>query len=436
MLRLRHPSLRSSRRRGFTTPMVAVALIVVMSGIALILDRLWLEAADLELTAAAESAALAAGRELANDDLLRLDPTPAERLQAARDAAAWVASENRVAGHPVELNSEPQGDVRLGHLILDEHEQQVRFDESDDNPTTVVVTAQRSRRANNPVGLFISGLTGIPWGDVASRVEASIDNRIVGVRPFDGTPVPALPLAIWMKDPAGKSLDTWEQQIEARRGRDDFTYESRSGQVFSGADGIPEIVLRTQGRSQSRGNSPQSQPNVLVLDIGTGLQDESLARQFASGLTTEDLADFEGELKVSPSNPEQIAAVLDLNHHDREALDNLIGEPRICLLYSEAAPQGQTRQWQATCVRLVAIRVLSIREGLDGSCELVAQPCVFATRTALLEDQSPYHTGSSNEHVANSTTANGPAVSGPAANAQQASTGTTNPYIYKLQLTH
>ena len=114
--------------------MVAVAMIVVMSGMALILDRLWLDAADLELTAAAESAALAAGRELANDDLLRLAPNHAERLQAARDAAAWVASENRVAGHPVELNAEPQGDVRLGRLILDEHEKQVRFDESDARP--------------------------------------------------------------------------------------------------------------------------------------------------------------------------------------------------------------------------------------------------------------------------------------------------------------
>ena len=396
--------------------MVAVALIVVMSGIALILDRLWLEAADLELTAAAESAALAAGRELANDDLLRLAPNHAERLQAARDAAAWVASENRVAGHPVELNSEPQGDVRLGHLILDEHEQQVRFDETDDNPTTVVVTAQRSRRANNPVGLFISGLTGIPWGDVASRVEASIDNRIVGVRPFDGTPVPALPLAIWMKDPAGKSLDTWEQQIEARRGRDDFTYESRSGQVFSGADGIPEIVLRAPGRARSNGNSPpSSQPNLLVLDIGTGLQDEAVARQFASGWTTDDLADFDGELRVSTTHPEQLAAAADLNHHDRDALDNLIGEPRICLLFSEASLKGQTRQWQATCVRLIAIRVLSIRDGEDGSCELIAQPCVFATRTALLEEQTPYHTGGLVDAAATGSTA--------------------NPYIYKLQLT-
>ena len=395
--------------------MVAVAMIVVMSGMALILDRLWLDAADLELTAAAESAALAAGRELANDDLLRLAPNHAERLQAARDAAAWVASENRVAGHPVELNAEPQGDVRLGRLILDEHEKQVRFDESDDNPTTVVVTAQRSRKSNNPIGLFIAGLTGIPFGDVASRVEASIDNRIIGVRPFEGAPVPALPLAIWMTDPTGKYTDTWEHQIEARHGRDDFTYEPRSGQVFSGADGIPEIMLKTQGHTNNSQQSNQS--NLLVLDIGTGLKNESLARQFASGWTSDDLADFDGELRVSTGNPELLAANPDLTHADREALDNLIGEPRICLLYSEAEAKGQTRQWQATCVRLVAIRVLSIRDGNNGSCELIAQPCVFATRTALLEDHSPYHTGTTDEHATNAPQSH------------------NNPYIYKLQLT-
>ena len=226
--------------------MVAVAMIVVMSGMALILDRLWLDAADLELTAAAESAALAAGRELANDDLLRLAPNHAERLQAARDAAAWVASENRVAGHPVELNAEPQGDVRLGRLILDEHEKQVRFDESDDNPTTVVVTAQRSRKSNNPIGLFIAGLTGIPFGDVASRVEASIDNRIIGVRPFEGAPVPALPLAIWLKDPAGKYTDIRVQRSRfadaPRSEMKFFSPEAGDARVVVFYDGVPDTT--------------------------------------------------------------------------------------------------------------------------------------------------------------------------------------------------
>jgi len=409
MSRTHTQPLRPHHRRGLTTPAVAVALIVAMGGLALILDRLWLDAADLELTTAAESAALAAARGLASDDLLRPKADPADRLQTAREAASWVAGQNLVAGDPVTVNSDSQGDVRLGRLILDETEKQVRFEESDDNPTTAVVTARRTRATSNPVGLFVSGLTGIPFGDVSSRVEATIDNRIAGVRPFEGTPIPALPLAIWLKDPAGQRRDTWEQQIDARRGADDYGFETRGGRVYRGADGIPEIVLRSQGRDQK-----SSQSNVLVLDIGTGLQDRELARQFASGWTADDLADLDGEMRVTTSNPEKLAASPELKHDDREALDNLIGEPRICLLYSEARPNGSGSLLQATCVRLVAIRVLAVRDGGDGSCEVVAQPCVFATRTALLDEMTPYHTGL----------------------ADDASTGSTNPYIYKLQLTH
>lgn len=401
--------LHSHRRRGLTTPAVAVALLVAMGGLALIVDRLWLDAADLELTTAAESAALAAARSLASDDLLRPKADPADRLQAAREAASWVAGQNLVAGDPVTVNSDPQGDVRFGRLILDETEQQVRFEESDDNPTTAVVTARRTRATNNPVALFVSGLTGIPFGDVTSRVEATIDNRIIGVRPFEGTPIPALPLAIWLKDSTGLRRDTWEQQIEARRGADHYGFEARSGQVYRGADGIPEIVLRSQGR-----DNKSSPSNVLVLDIGTRWQNKELARQFASGLSIDDLANLDGELRVTTSHPEKFAASPELKHNDREALGNLIGEPRICLLYSDARPNGSRSLLQATCVRLVAIRVLAIRDGSDGTCEVVAQPCVFATRTALLDDKTPYHTGLANE----------------------ASTDKANPYIYKLQLTH
>ncbi|MBC8117689.1 MAG: hypothetical protein H7062_25145 [Candidatus Saccharimonas sp.] len=409
MLRTPSRPLRSPPRRGLTTPAVAVALIVAMGGLALIVDRLWLDAADLELTTAAESAALAAARSLASDDLLRPNADPADRLLAAREAASWIASQNFVAGDPVTINSDAEGDVRLGRLILDEKEKQVRFEESNEHPTTAVVTAQRTRSTSNPVGLFVTGLTGIPFGDVVSRVEATIDNRIVGVRPFEGTTVPALPVAIWLKDPTQQRRDTWEQQIEARRGADIFGYDPAAGKVYRGADGIPEIVLRSQPRDRDSSDS-----NMLVLDIGTRLQDKDVARQFASGWSAEDLTDLGGEMRVSPTNPETFPASPKLTHHDREALDNLIGEPRICLLYSDARPNVSSSLLQATCVRLVAIRVLAVRDGSEGSCELIAQPCVFATRTALLDEQTPYHTGL----------------------ASDASTENANPYIYKLQLTH
>ena len=413
------PGLRNSRR-GFTTPAVALAMLVTMCGLALILDRLWLDAADLELTTAAEIAALQAASELATDDLFKPPVDPEARLDEARQAAAWIASQNVVAGDPVILDPEPEGDIRLGRLVLDDQTGLVRFEESSDNPTTAVVTALRTRRTSNPVALFVSGATGIASGDLATRVEATVDNRVRAVRPCEGTPVPALPLAIWKRDPSGRRLDTWENQIEARKGLDQFGYDSITHSVTSGPDGIPEIVLRCQSAGQSAVNA-----NLLVVDLGTGLKDDGLKRQYLSGWTVDDLASLGGEMPLLPSGL-SLNASAEFRATDRGALQTLLGEPRICLLFDAAAPtDGNDSLLKATCVRLVAIRILDIRDQGNGLCEIVAQPCVVKTKTAVLDVTNPYST--------DSVQPVSPYTASPASQSS-ANASTGNPYIYKLQL--
>lgn len=411
------PASRRLTRHGFTTPAVAIALLVVMAGLALIVDRLWLDSADLELTTAAEAAALAAASELASDEQLKAKPDPEVQRDAARRVGAWIALQNRVAGDPVELNSEPDGDIRLGHLILDDEAAQIRFEETEDAPNTAVVTAMRTRISNNPVSLFVTGVTGIPFGDVVSRVEAAVDNRVRGVRPQEGAPVPAFPLAIWRRDPSGRRQDTWEVQIESRKGPDNFGYDAVSRRVYRGADGIPEIVLHSQPRGQTTAAS-----NILVVDLGTRLNDRELQRQFQSGWTAEDLATLGGEL-IWPATY-ALRSSAEVRHGDRESLTQQLGEPRLCLLYDKATPSGP-REQIADCSELVAIRVLSIQDLPDGSCEFIAQPCVVKTKTALLNSPTPYDT----EEVRPVS----PYRTGPEADRGSAA---GHAYLYKLQLTH
>jgi len=431
----RYPSLptprhRFQRRRGFTTPAVALAMLAAMAGLALILDRLWLDAADLELTTAAEAAALAAAGELASDDLLKPNTDFTNQLEVGRTTAAWIASQNQVAGQPVILDPNPEGDIRFGRLVVDEQEGKVRFEETATTPTTAVVTALRTRRSSNPVGLFVTGVTGQPFGDVVSRVEASVDNRVIGVRAEDGTPVPAVPLAIWWRDPAGLRADTWETQIEARKGADLYGYDSTNHIVTSGADGIPEITLRSGPGS----GQPSINSNMLVVDVGTGLNDKELGRQFVTGWTADDLETFGGAIQVNPGSSLSLKASPELRHADREGLETLLGEPRICLLYSSVVSSQNGQAQQAICIRLVAIRILAVRDQGDGSCELVAQPCVIKTKTAMLDMPSPYST----ETVVPVSPYVGSAGSTSAMATPNTAAATTvgNPYIYKLQLTH
>uniref|UniRef100_A0A7C2P3V9 Putative Flp pilus-assembly TadG-like N-terminal domain-containing protein n=1 Tax=Schlesneria paludicola TaxID=360056 RepID=A0A7C2P3V9_9PLAN len=390
----RHPA-QPQTRRGFTTPMVAAALLVVMLGFALVLDRLWLEAARVELTTAAEAAALAAAGRLASDSRLIPDADTEPLLAAARDAAIEVARQNRVAGQPVLLDADG-GDIRFGHLVEQPAVERASSGSAAPLPSQAVITAHRTRFRGNPVALFLADLTGQATGDVVARAAAGLNNQIAGLRPFDGAPAPAVPLAIWLRDPAGKRRDTWEHCIDHRLGRDDYGYDERTQSVYQGADGLPELTLKS-----SRRRSSGQDANALVIDIGSGFQSAVLTRQFLQGWSVEDLEPWQGELRL----PATVLGLAQLDGDDRYALEQLSGVPRIVLLYSTATPIGRGPTCEVTCERLVAIRVLHVADQPDGSCHVTVQPAVLTTRTAVV------------------------------ATTEDASTVVANPYIYRLQLT-
>ena len=64
-----------------------MSLLVIVGGVALALDRLWLDSAKTELEAAVEAAALRGGQLLASDDLLRVDADADAQLERARQEA-------------------------------------------------------------------------------------------------------------------------------------------------------------------------------------------------------------------------------------------------------------------------------------------------------------------------------------------------------------
>ena len=386
------------RRRGLTAPAVAIALLVSMAGLALILDRLWLEAAQLELTTAAEATALAAARQLAADDRLIPNSDPAARLDAARTAAEAMAASNLVAGQPPSF-SVSANDILFGNYSP-QQDGSIVFDTEADDPQTVRITLHRSRSRNNPVALFIRQVTGVPFGNVVRQADGTVNNRIAGIRPVSNGTALILPLAILKVDPSGNRQDAWNVQIEQRRGTDNFRYDTASRKPVPGDDGIPEIAVR----SLSRGGRPEL-CNLQVLDLGTGFDDSKLRRQFQAGVSAEDLQAYDGWLNLADGTA--FASSADLLSNERDDLESLLGEPRICLLFTAVVPTGQSSQTETTCTDFVAVRVMAVNDEADGSCTVVLQPTVVATRCAVVTDAIV-----------------------------QPSTNPPNPYIFNLQLTN
>lgn len=380
MQSLRQPPLAGKTRRGFTVPVVALTLIIAMAGLALLLDRLWLDAAQLELTTAAEAAALATARELASDDLLRRNVDSADRIDSARKVAESVAGANRVAGQLPSFNGDAS-DLSFGNYA------DGAFQPDEDDPCTVCVTLHRTRARNNPVALFIGELTRVPFGDVIRRADATIDNHIGSVTTVSDAPVPALPIAIWKVDPTGNRQDTWKVQIDDRKGSDKYAIDDETGRPMQGKDGIREIVVKSLA-----GNGCPEACNLQLLDIGTKFDDEQLHHQMTHGFSTDDLESFGG--LFSPAVTLNSSA--NLLHAERNALEEILGQPRICLLFSQTVSTGKSPFTTTTCTEFIAVRVMAVKDEGDGSCTLTLQPTVIATRNAV-----PDPAASPNKYVYN-----------------------------------
>jgi len=371
-------TIHDQQRRGMITPMIVFALLVVMACTALVLDRLWLDAAKSELTTAAEVAALEACRNLANDDQLRENSDNERRIETARNAAAEIARLNRVAGLPVELDTSPGGDILFGNLVEQSETGETIFLTTDQDPRTVVVTARRTRRGGNPIALFFRGVTRQGAGDAVALAEASIDNRVIGVRPIAGTTCPVLPIAILKNDPSAKRTDTWDAQIVQQQGLDRYSFNETANRVDQVSDGIREIVLTTYA---FRGD-PNS-PNVHLLVLPARIPQDWLPSQIRNGLTEDDLHGFGGQLIVDGTKT-TINTTGNFSGNSLNELEQIVGECRICLLYDKFVPNGTEGAGRAECVELVAGRVMHIQAQLDGSLQITFQPSVIATRSAVI----------------------------------------------------
>lgn len=366
----------NQRRQGWLAPIVALMLVVVMGAVALVLDRLWLDMATTEAQAISEASALAAARQLASDDDLRSpEPTPEARIAAATVAAQNVAALNHIAGQPYALDPSA-GELTFGVNVAVEDTGDIKFIETIHQPRVARATVQRTRDKGNPVALFLRGLTRVPNGEVHAQAEATIDDHIVGFQSVGGSHVPMLPLAILQTDPTGKRQDTWQVQIEQRRGKDAYRLDPSTGEVHPGSDGIPEITL-----TPSSASDPARQTNMSFFDVHGQAGHFPLAEQIRLGWSASDLERRDGRFTLT-SGPEMFPSRPSISKTSAQAAKEIIGECRGVLLYREVAPTaGSTSRIMSA--GLAAGRIMAVQELGGGETRLVFQPGVLATRCAV-----------------------------------------------------
>ena len=394
----------TTNRRGSIVPLVAVALAVVLAGIALALDRAWIDIAQVELTTAADAAALAAARELACDDLLIPGSDVTVRVAAARAAAIQIASLNTVLTQPLTLL---ESDITFGQLVYDASTDTNTFLETELVPQTVVITGIRERSRSNPIALVMQGLMGQSTADLARLAVATIDNRIVGVRPSTGLVVPGMPLAILGTDATGARQDTWQTQIGASQGTDTYSYDETTNSVTAKPDGIREILL-TGSASGATGTTS----NLCLVDFSGSYDSTRVATMITNGWTKKDLSPLPSGLTLA-NMPISVVATSAIGSAEATALQQLVGQCRICLVYGPVSGSAAfSGTGNVAITGLIAGRIMSFVQNAGQPPTIVFQPGVIVTRAA--------------ETVAETLT--------PAEAAQSTAIG--NPYIFKMTLSH
>ncbi|MCG6156797.1 hypothetical protein [Rubinisphaera margarita] len=369
--------LKDARRRGSLMPAIAFALLVVGAASALVMNKLWIEAAEVELQTAAEASALAAAGAYLSDDMLRPGFDADETVYKAKVRAAEVAYMNRVGTHRVELVVDGDDtDIVFGRRVPGGAGGETTFLLTNDNPTVVEVRTRRSREQGNPVTLFYPGVTGRATADAMTIVEAAFNNEIDHFAAAPARPIPALPLAILANDPTGKRLDTWSSMIEEKLGPDNYSYDEINHVVVEQPDGIPEVVLQSSPLKQDPLLS-----NVQLLDFNNDLHEDNINRQIRQGLTQDDLRLLNNRLPAQ--SPFEMTALGNVTTPVQLALESQIGQQRLCLLYNSAAPMTVPGWTTLQCEGVVAVRILKVLPADGESATVILQPTVMTTKTAV-----------------------------------------------------
>lgn len=403
------------RRKGVITPLAAIVMLIAMASIALIVNRLWLDAASLEVTTCIETAALAAGQELASDELLKEEPDYQILMDRAEKKANGALVLNTIAGQRMGIELTKDNNLFFGKSVPVADTGSNKFLQTKNQPTSVQIKTHHSNQLNNPVAEFMSDITATDLGSTNAQIEASVDNRVIGLRPFDNISVPAFPLAILKNDPTGKHTETWEIQIDQKKGKDEYQFHPDTHTVTRGSDGIPEIRLTGKPR---RGDITDA--NMQILDFDSRLDSEAVVRQILSGLSEEDLKDYHGEL-LFDSEPIQIKCSPNIENDEQDAFQKMIGQCRICFLYDQVEPTTRSFNGIADCTDMIAGRVMSVNRLDNQTCEIILQPGVLTSRAAILEESTVSE--SETNSVQKATTA------------KDDKKPRKNKYIYKLFLT-
>jgi Flp pilus assembly protein TadG len=361
-------------QRGAAAVLFGLMLPVFVGVAALSLDLGVVAVCQDQLSTAADSAALAGAKQLADDYRLRGTTNLSPEITAANASATQFAQANLVLGAAPVIVSNPNnntsGDIVVGYLPLDNV--QATLDNSAANTTkfnAVQVTTSRNGTHGGVVPNLFAKLMGFQGSSLSVSSTAIAQNYSVGgFKSVGSLSANLLPIVLDV---------TTYQAMMAGTTTDQYTWNPSTQTVTSGADGVTE--------SQLYPVSSGSPGNWGTINVGVSNNSTSvLSAQIRYGITPAELATFPNSTialdytQTPPSitfsgNPGVSAGI-------KSALESIIGNPVAIPIYDTNGGNGNNAWYRV--VAFAPVRILAVN--FQGANKyVIVQPALINDPTAI-----------------------------------------------------
>lgn len=356
-------------RRGFVLVLTAVLIVVIFAMLAFSVDMASLALTKTQLQIAADAAALGSCQELPAGLGRQPELDQHDLTELARDAAVFVAGQNRNGGMSGTY-VDPFQDVRFGQTVWNSPLN--RWETEWDVPpfNTVRVQTRRSSKGSEfgdrQIDLAFAPVIGINQTSLQTTATAALLPGVGIYLPVGSSEtVHMLPFAL--------DLPSWEALMDGV-GQDEFSYDPVTGNVSSGPDGILEVDLYPYGIGSlppgNRGTVDLGAPNNSTAD---------LKRQILHGLNAYDLSFFGGEIRTD-NGPIQLNGDTGISAGMKGELEQIKGRPRLIPLFTHVSGPGNNAMY--TVPKFVGIRIMYVQ--LTGNNKrVIVQPAPFVSKHVI-----------------------------------------------------
>ena len=368
-------------RRGNILVMAAIFMTTVLGFTALVVDVGYIIVIRSQMKSASDAAALAAGLELAAGYGPGATRTQSDTVTLARTAGQTVAAANRMLDRSSSYLN-PTRDLEFGRRVWDSATQKFTYQWGTGPYDCIKASILRDQpmpqgSTVTPPDASLKLFFARALGNQTASCRAS---TIVALKPAVGIRIDASSSSTADVLPIALDQQTWVNLLAATNTSvfgDSYSYNSTTGAVTSGADGIKEVNIYPYGSS----NLPPG--NRGTVDFGSSNNSTTdLSRQIRYGINAQDLSYLPNHEIRFDNGPMIINGDTGISAGIKDDLAAIIGRPRAMPLFTSVSGPGNNAMY--TIPRLVGIRILYVQlTGSPSQKKVVVQPATMVMKNAI-----------------------------------------------------